>query len=304
MGRRVNRGFEYSELLRLEADGLTLLDYLSRHYAHSTREEWRSRIDSGLVLLQEIRTAPGTILRSGQRLVWRRPPWREPPAPLCFAVLYRDDHLLAVAKPPGLPTLPGGGYLENTLLALTHRYDPPASPLHRLDRGTSGILLLARTRRARRDLAAAWRRGEVRKSYRALVHGLPERDQFTVDAPIGPVGSRGAGSVYGVSSGGRTARTIVRALERREEVTVVEARLSTGRSHQVRIHLAAAGHPLVGDPLYVAGGLPHPGCAGRPGETGFLLHAGRLEFTHPVSRRPVVIDCAPPRILRLNTAIQ
>ena len=119
------------------------------------------------------------MLRAGQWLVWRRPPWQEPPVPLSFAVLYRDADLLAVAKPRGLPTLPNGGFLEHTLPARVRRLYPEAVPMHRLGRGTSGIVLFARTPAARREVAAAWRDGAVLKEYRALVVGRPERDAFT-----------------------------------------------------------------------------------------------------------------------------
>src|SRR5258706_9860535 len=134
----VNRGFDYAEELGRKADGSTLLDYLARRYPHSCRDEWAARIAADRVLVDGApASSPGIRLRSGQSLVWRRPPWREPQAPLCFAILHRDPHLLAVAKPRGPPPPPAGGHLAPTLPAPLRRILPEASPLPRLDPGVS-----------------------------------------------------------------------------------------------------------------------------------------------------------------------
>jgi len=303
----VNRGFDYVEELGRKADGSTLLDYLARRYPHSCRDEWAARIAAGRVLVDGApASSSGTRLRSGQSLVWRRPPWREPQAPLCFAILHRDPHLLAVAKPRGLPTLPAGGHLEHTLLALVRRIVPEASPLHRLDRGVSGAVLFARTELARRRLAAAWRRGKVARTYVALAQGRPAWERRSIDLPIGPVPHPAGGTVHAASPLGREARTEIRVLAPRAGGnTLLEVLLLTGRPHQIRIHLAAAGHPLVGEPLYGPGGTPRAEARARPGESGdpeFLLHAGRLELLHPATGQPLVIDCVPPPPLRIPAA--
>ncbi|MGH9324714.1 MAG: RNA pseudouridine synthase, partial [Vicinamibacteria bacterium] len=125
----LNRGFEYRERLGSQAKGRTVLAYLTDRYRHSSEGEWRRRIESGQVLVAGVPAAALRELASGETLVFRRPPWQEPSAPTSFAVLYRDDDVLAVAKPAGLPTLPGGGFLENTLLARVKRLEPRASPL-------------------------------------------------------------------------------------------------------------------------------------------------------------------------------
>jgi 23S rRNA pseudouridine1911/1915/1917 synthase len=218
--------------------------------------------------------------------------------PLAFAVLFRDRDLLAVAKPRGLPSVPNGGFLNHTLLHVVRQTYPEATPLHRLGRGTSGLLLFARTAAARRLVTAAWREGRVEKVYLALVTGVPARQEFSVDAPIGPVAHPRLGTVHAAVAGGRPALTLVRVIGERDGNAVVEARIPTGRPHQIRIHLAVAGHPLLGDPLFVAGGVPGPE-PGLPGDPGYRLHAYRLKLTHPTSGAVLELECPPPAALRV-----
>jgi 23S rRNA pseudouridine1911/1915/1917 synthase len=293
----VNAGFEYRERVPPEAAGKTVLAYLVRRYPHSSRARWHERIVSGEVRLQDATAVVTDVLRPGQALVWRRPPWEEPPVPLAFAILYRDLHLLAVAKPRGLPSVPNGGYLDHTLLRLVRALHPEATPMQRLGRGTSGILLFARTLSARRLLAAAWREGRIERTYRALVTGIPKPPTLVIDTPIGLVPHPRLGRVHAASDCGKRSLTHVRLLADRDGKALVEARIITGRPHQIRIHLAAAGHPLVGDPLYAAGGLPAPK-PGLPGDLGYLLHAHRLSLDHPDTGRRLELECALPPELR------
>ena len=111
---QLNQGYEYRERLDCDAEGLSLLAYLSRRHRHSSAAEWAARIAAGQVLIDARAVPPDSILRRGATLVWRRPPWVEPDAPTSFAVLYEDQDLLAVAKPAGLPTLPGANFLQTT----------------------------------------------------------------------------------------------------------------------------------------------------------------------------------------------
>jgi 23S rRNA pseudouridine1911/1915/1917 synthase len=201
-----------------------------------------------------------------------------------------------VAKPRGLPTLPNGGFLTHTLLHLVRCRWAEATPGHRLGRGTSGIVLLALTPTARRELAAAWREGRVERVYRGLVRGMPMPHELSIEVPIGPVSHPLLGQVHAARGDGRRAVTRVRVLRAAPGGAVVEASIATGRPHQIRIHLAAAGHPLVGDPLYGVGGLPGPRPA-LPGQGGYWLHAHRLRLVHPVTGAPLDLECAPPPIL-------
>jgi 23S rRNA pseudouridine1911/1915/1917 synthase len=299
---RLNQGYAYRERLGPDAHTQTVLVYLSRRHRHSTRAEWAARIDAGQVLVDGRPARADCVLRSGGELVWRRPPWIEPDAPCSFSVLYEDGDLLAVAKPAGLPTLPGANFLQATLLHQVQSYAPDAAPLHRLGRWTSGVVLCARNRRARALLTRQWSTPAVAKRYRALAGGCPQWDVMTLAAPIGPVAHALLGSIHAATPQGKPALSHVTVIERREDAFLCDVQIATGRPHQIRIHLAAAGHPLVGDPLYAAGGLPAVGSRALPGDPGYQLHAAELRFRHPGSGRALSIACAPPPPLRRSEA--
>jgi 23S rRNA pseudouridine1911/1915/1917 synthase len=295
----LNNGYQYREEIGGKAVGLNILTYMAGRYPRVSEEEWLDRITSGRVLLNGIPAEPEAILYAGSTLIWVRPPWEEPEVPLSFAILYRDAHMLGVAKPEGLPTLPGGGqFMDNTLLALVRRHFPEANPLHRLGRGTSGVLLFARTPEAHSRVSQAWRRGEVLKVYRTLALGSPAEDGFDINVPIGAIPHPILKTIHAASADGRPSHSRVRVLERREGCSLLEVLITTGRPHQIRIHLAAAGHPLVGDPLYGAGGVPIENSQALPGDLGYHLHSSLLGFSHPVSREWIEISCSPPSILR------
>jgi 23S rRNA pseudouridine1911/1915/1917 synthase len=294
----MNEGCEYRERTGPEADGLTLLAYLSQRYRHSSETEWAERIAAGRVLIDGRTARSESPLERDCEIVWQRPPWIEPEAPASFSVLYEDEDLLAVAKPAGLPTLPGANFLKSTLLHLVRAYAPDAAPLHRLGRWTSGLVLCSRNHHARAELMRQWSMKEVGKRYRALAKGTPDRDEMTISTPIGPVPHVLLGSLHAATPDGKPSLSRVTVLERRAGSFLCDVRIATGRPHQIRIHLAAAGHPLVGDPLYVMGGLPAPDTRALPGDPGYLLHSAALSFFHPRTGREVVIECEPPALLR------
>ena len=299
----LNSGCEYGEELGQSAAGCNILEYLERRYQSADLDEWRRRVISGRVFLDRVPADANTILKPGQKLIWRRPPWEEPDVSLAFAVLYQDEYFLAVAKPAGLPTMPGGGlFMENTLLAQVRRRYPEVNPLHRLGRGTSGVVLFARAREAFTKVSQAWIRGEVLKKYRTLAVGVPADGEFDINIPIGRVSHPFLKTIYAAVSNndasGKPAKSHVRVLERRGDHSLLEVRIVTGRPHQIRIHLAAAGHPLAGDPLYGIGGIPIADCRTLPGDIGYYLHSALLGFLHPITKEWIEITCFPPPILR------
>lgn len=287
--------------LRAEAGdgGRALAEVLAARYAHSPAAVWRTRALAGELTVDGVAASGDTVVSTGQEVVWQRPPWDEPDVPSTLTVIHEDTDLLVVDKPSGLPTMPAGGFLEHTLLArLRARYGRVA-PAHRLGRFTSGLVLCTRTPAAGAAVAAAWRAHQVTKIYRALVSGAPDWETTEIRVPIGPVPHARLGTVYAASAAGRPAESLVRVVERRGPATLVEVRITTGRPHQIRIHLAAAGHPLAGDPLYGPGGQPRPEADALPGDGGYHLHAAVLTLAHPATGAPVTFVAAPPAPLRV-----
>ena len=193
--------------------------------------------------------------------------------------------------------MPAGGFLEHTLMYLLRRQFPEASPLHRLGRCTSGLVLFARSHHAAAVLSKAWRDHEVKKTYRALAIGVSALDRIEIDAAIGPVPHPQLGSVHAASAAGKASHSVATVLERRENHTLFSVDIASGRPHQIRIHLACAGHPLAGDPLYDVGGVIKAS-PGLPGDGGYLLHAEQLTFVHPLTGHALQLRAPAPLILR------
>lgn len=309
----VNEGYRYSNQIDADAAGESVLAFYTRRYRHSTEAQWRERIERGAVRLDGQPVASDARLCAGQLLTYARAPWVEPDTPTTFAVLYADEQIIAVDKPAGLPVLPGGQRLDRTLLALVRaRFsgEVPPSPVHRIGRGTSGIVLFARTTDALRALTTAFAERRVTRLYRALVHGIGLPPQREVDVPVGRVSYPPTGYLHAAAADGAPSRSVFRLLheDRARSQSLLEVRIVTGRAQQIRIHAAAIGHPLVGDPLYVAGGGPAPLLAGAraplPGDCGYHLHATRLAFRHPVSQAPMEIVSPPPPLLRTATGCE
>ena len=289
----LNRGWSYREQVGPDAAGQTVLAYLTATWLHSSEKEWASRIERGEVEVDGTLASGGVTLQCGQTVTWNRPPWDEPQVPTAIDVVYEDDSIIVVNKPSGLPTMPAGGFLEHTLLTLIRRQYSGASPLHRLGRHTSGLVLFARTREAASRLARSWRDREVKKTYRTLALGATRAEMFVIDVPIGPVPHPLLGTVQAARDGGKPSHSVAVVLEQRQDQTLFRVDITTGRPHQIRIHMAYAGHPLMGDPLYDSGGdvKRHPGL---PGDGGYLLHAHNLQFTHPMTGERLSVTATPP----------
>ena len=279
----LNRGYAYTSIIGSEHHGQTLLSHLAGLYSHSSAEGWQEKLDRGEVTLDGVTATGSEVVAAGQTLVWNRPPWVEPDASQDFEVLLDDAHLLAVNKPSGLPTLPGGGFLENTLLRLVQKDWPHANPVHRLGRATSGIVLFAKTAEAASYLEAKWNTAEIEKIYRALGQRVALEDSYEIFTPIGLVPHPRIGSVWAASPDGKPSKSVARVISRSSSTTTFAVSLHSGRPHQIRIHLASIGHPLVGDPLYGFTGQPLEKNPGLPGDGGYFLHAEFLRFRHPVT---------------------
>ena len=299
----LNRGYAYTSIISGKDHGRTLLSHLAGLYPHSTAQAWQQNLNNREVTVDGVTANGSESVTSGQTLVWNRPPWIEPDAPRHFEVLFEDPHLLAVNKPGGLPTLPGGGFMENTLLRLVQKQTPNANPVHRLGRGTTGIVLFAKTPQAAAKLSADWNTSRIQKIYRALAQGIAEHDAYEILTPIGLVPHPRIGSVWAASPSGKPSKSLAKVISRASSstassttvgTTTFEVRLNSGRPHQIRIHLASIGHPLVGDPLYGLSGQPLENLPGLPGDGGYLLHAQFLNFQHPITGEQINLETALP----------
>lgn len=222
----------------------------------------------------------------------------EQPEDIPLDIVYEDECLLVINKPPGLVVHPGSGNWSGTLMnALLHHIPgiaevPRAGIVHRLDKDTSGLMVVAKTLEAQTDLVRQLQARTVRRIYLALVAGTVKADGG-VDSPIGrhPV-QRVKMAVVPESRGGKPALTWYRILAYYPHCTYVECSLATGRTHQIRVHMASIGHPLIGDPVY---GRPH---ARLPEFHRQALHATRLGLLHPLSGRLMQWEAPPPADMR------
>ena len=269
------------------------LDRIVALIAECSRNEAAGLIADGGVLVDgELQHSGKVRLKEGQQvsvdpslLPVAEAPTADPSVQ--FEVVYDDEHVIVVDKPAGLVVHPGSGNADGTLVnGLLARYPEIADVgeshrpgiVHRLDIGTSGLLVVARTQRAYHELVDALAGREVGRVYRALVWGHPANPHGVVDAPIGR--DHRDPTRMAVVVDGKPARTgylVLREFRSPAEASSLECRLETGRTHQIRVHLAAIGHPVVGDALY--GGARTGITPLRP-----FLHAAILEFEHPVTR--------------------
>lgn len=281
--------------------GLRLDRFLRKVWPRVPLSAIYRRIDRGAVRVNGRRAEPGTRLAAGDRLALPEPP-AAPAAPAppeagagTVVVLHEDPHVLAVDKPAGLSLHGGRDDLVTRVLArlgpgaVTRSFRP--APAHQLDRGTSGVVLFGRTPEGLRGLAAAFRARAVEKRYVALVLGAPAAEGVArlalarrAEAPLGPR--------VEAAPGGRAAETGWRVVRRLGDASLVELTPRTGRTHQLRAHLAALGHPILGDDRY---GTPASLRLARAlGVHRLALHATGVALRHPVSGAALRIESPPP----------
>jgi len=323
----VNQGWSYRDRVEPALAGLPASVFYAARHRHSDRACWQARLAAGEIWRNGQPLLLDAPLASGDRLVWRRPPWLEEAVPADFQVVYDDGDLQVIDKPAGLPVLPAGGWLEHTLLRLLERRHRGAGvaiprPVHRLGRYTSGLLVCARQPQTRAWLSASLREstaaglagagsgaaavGEVggcRKLYRALVvpGALPlvQGETLLINTAIGRREHPQLGQIWCAATGSQpgdlAASSSLTLLECSPQADLVQVAIASGRPHQIRIHCAAVGAPLWGDPLYGPGGQAAP--AARPGDGGYQLQAWRLEL-QPPSGGALVLEA--PRALGLG----
>jgi 23S rRNA pseudouridine1911/1915/1917 synthase len=293
------------EALAAEGAAGRRLDEVVAELAGTSRAQAARWAEQGRVAVDGRPRPKSQRLRGGERLTWTPPEPPPPGGPVAedrpLAVRYEDDRLLVVAKPAGLVVHPGPGHPTGTLVnALLGRPQTSLSAgggaadrpgiVHRLDKDTSGLLLVAKDDATHLALARDLAAHRVERRYLALVQGRLPADTGTVDAPVGRH-PRDRKRMAVLPAGGRRAVTHWRVLETFPAVQLAEATLETGRTHQVRVHLASLRHPLVGDRTYGA----DPTLAARLGISRPFLHAWRLAFTHPTDGHRVdLTEPLPP----------
>lgn len=301
--------------LPIEEVHVRLDAFLALHLHWRSRSSIQELVRGGAVLVDpagpdqrpsgrlEVETRGGRKLRHGSRVVVIVPEDQRLPEPQTgegdLAILYEDEQVLAIDKPPLMTVHPSGRFLTGTLIQRVHaryrREDGERLPIrlcHRLDRETSGIVLVALDPRAHPKLMAQFEQRKVEKEYLALVRGAPEQAGGTIDLPIGSARASQVMIKMAVREDGLPSKTEWRVVERRRSCALVACRIHTGRQHQIRVHMSAIGHPLVGDKLYGDDeGYFLREQAGALSEEDrralvlprHALHAHRLVFTSPAT---------------------
>jgi RluA family pseudouridine synthase len=294
-----------------DAAGRSLIDWLAGRFRYLDRAQWEALVAAGDVSVGEAAATVATRLRGGERVTTRLHR-REPDVDDRIEILHVDPELVVATKPALLPMHADGPFVRHTFASLLEqRLGPPRPRLvHRLDRETSGVVVAARTRAAATTLEVAFRTGAVHKEYVAILHGAVAPDRITIELPIGRAKDSRISMRHGVRDpgdpAGRPAVTELIVVARAAAHTWVRLLPRTGRTHQVRVHCEALGHPVAGDKLYgrsdddwleyvayvKAGG--DQGFGGRLDVARHLLHATRLELPHPTEGRRLAFTSGPP----------
>ncbi len=272
---------------------------LVAHAGEFSRSHLQSLVERGLVTVDgAVSLTASRRLKAGQSVGIELRPTDEclafTPQPMALAIVFEDEHVVVIDKPPGLVVHPAPGHWRGTLLngLLAHHRGaqqlPRAGVVHRLDKDTSGLMVVAKTLEAMTSLTRAIAAREVQREYLALAHGVAPAKPFSIEAPIGrdPL-SRVRMAVV---ASGKPARTDVTRVAADATFSALLCRLHSGRTHQIRVHLASRGHPLVADATY--GGAPALGLVRQ------ALHAARLGFQHPVNGQPLRFESALPADLQ------
>jgi 23S rRNA pseudouridine1911/1915/1917 synthase len=279
-----------------ESAGMRVDQALARLFPEHSRSRLKAWIDADQVTIDGASWDAKRRVAGGEEVAIALPVHRDAiddrPQDIALDIVHDDAHIVVLNKPAGLVVHPGSGNRDGTLLnALLHRHPelaalPRAGIVHRLDKETSGLMVIARTLAAHTNLVRQLAARTVTREYVAVARGDITRPTI-VDAPIGRHPTQR--TTMAVVAKGKPARTHVAIVERFGVATLVRCTLETGRTHQIRVHLAAIGHPLVGDPVYGPRRTPGVPAFGRQ-----ALHAARLGLVHPQSGRHLIWDAPPP----------
>ena len=289
--------------LQVEEKGERIDRYLSQQLPNLSRSRIQQLIEQSNVQVNEkVCTSKKTTVQQGDRISLTIPeakPLDLQPEAIPLDILYEDDALIIINKPAGLVVHPAAGHESGTLVNALLAHCPNLAGIggvqrpgivHRLDKDTTGAIAIAKTDQAHQSLQAQLKAKTARREYLGVVYGAPSADRGTIDQPIGrhPI-DRKKMAVVPVEKGGRPSVTHWQVRERLGNYTLMHFQLETGRTHQIRVHSAYMGHPIVGDPVYSAGrsvGVNLPGQA---------LHAWRLTLLHPVTQEWIEVTAPIPK---------
>jgi len=271
--------------------GGTLLGYLAQRFSYLSRAAWQELLLEGRIVRNGVCSDGTDQVKAGDIIGCDLPDFDAPVVNFAYSIVYQDEWLLAINKPAGLRVHSGGRFVTaNLIYHLRHSHQPPypeANPVNRLDADTSGLILLARDKRVLSQMMRQFSEGAVGKSYLAVVAGCPSPGSGIINLPIGPVKDAAVPRYWIDQRDGKPAVTHYRTLRKlTEQYSLVELRPKTGRTHQLRVHLTAVGHPIVGDALYSMGDDEYLAFRRNPpaasGLTRQALHSHSLTFVHPV----------------------
>jgi len=295
-----------SHAVQEEQIGQRLDRFLTPILDSLSRTNIQQLITEGAIVVNDKASKAGYALRRGDQItILRSSPVPVPVSATAqeipLEILYEDEDILVLNKAPGMVVHPAPGHANDTLVnALLARYpelqgvgdDGRPGIVHRLDKDTSGLIIIARNSHTLTAIMEQMQRHEVVKRYLALVEGDVAHDQGSIDAPIGrDIRNRQQMTVTNRDS--REARTHFRVLQRFAKHTLLLLQLETGRTHQIRVHLKAIGHPVVGDPTYGSGNMPRGFVLRRQ-----FLHAYQLQFQHPTSGKQIEVEAPLPKDLQ------
>ena len=308
----------FSLIVPPEHGGERIDTFLASQLKHASRSQIRRAIESGDITVDKRTVKPSYSVRAGEEIQGELPrpaPLEAAPEPIPLELIYEDDEIIVINKPAGMVTHPGAGATSGTLAnALVYHFNqishqPPrrggaSRPgiVHRLDVGTSGLLVVAKTDRAHIHLAEQFEARTVFKCYQALVYGSVKEQEGLIDLPIGRDPRGRVKMAVRPAGDGRPALTSYRVLERFAEFTLLDVQIKTGRTHQIRVHLAHLKHPVAGDSTYGGGRekmIKDPQIRAAIAQLGRpFLHAARLTIFHPMKEEKMSFTAPLPKELQ------